>query len=204
MKLYYMPGACSLATHIVLEWIGVPYDTKKLSHDELKADAYLRINPQGMVPALELDDGTVLTQNQATLGYLADAHPAAKLEGDGTPKGRAEVHHWLGLINSDLHPAFKPLFGATAYLGDEATIDKTKQNARKMVRRLFELADKSLQKRDFIAGTRSIADAYLFVLTSWTKKVGIDLSDLAGITRFQERMQADPAVRKAMGAEGLV
>lgn len=203
MKLYYMPGACSLATHIVLEWIGVPYETKKLGHDELKADAFLRINPQGMVPALELDDGTILTQNQATLGYLADTHPAARLDGDGTPRARAEVRHWLGLINSDLHPAFKPLFGATAYLGDEAAIDKTKQNARKMVRRLFELVDQPLRQRDFIAGTRSIADAYLFVLASWTKKVGIDVSDLAGLTRFQQRMQADPAVQKAMKAEGL-
>lgn len=203
MKLYYMPGACSLATHIVLEWTGATYETKKLGHGELKVDAYLRINPQGMVPALELDDGTVLTQNAATLGYLADTHPEAKLYGDGTRKGRAEVHHWLGLVNSDLHPAFKPLFGATAYLGDEAAIEKTRQNARKVVRRLFELVDRQFQGRDFIAGTRSIADAYLFVLAGWTKKVGIDLSDLAGITRFEQRMRADSAVQKALKAEGL-
>lgn len=203
MKLYYMSGACSLATHIALEWTGAAYETKKLGRDELKGDAYLRINPQGMVPALELDDGTVLTQNAATLGYLADTHPEAKLYGDGTRKGRAEVHHWLGLINSDLHPAFKPLFGTTAYLGDEAAIDKTRQNARKVVRHLFELVDRQLHGRDFIAGTRSIADAYLFVLASWTKRVGIDLSDLVGIARFEQRMRADPAVQKAMKAEGL-
>lgn len=203
MKLYYMPGACSLAAHIVLEWVGASYEAKKLSHGELKTDAYLRINPQGMVPALELDDGTVLTQNAAILGYLADLYPDARLQGDGTPKGRAEVQHWLGLANSDLHPAFKPLFGATAYLGDEAAIEKTRHNARQIVRRLFELVDRGLQDKDFIAGSRSVADAYLFVLASWTKSVGIDLSDLAGMARFNDRMRADPAVQKAMKAEGL-
>src|SRR5699024_1727233 len=94
MKLYYMPGACSLATHIVLEWIGVPYTTQRLSHDELKQDAFLAVNPAGAVPALDID-GWVLTQNAAILGYLAESHPDAGLAGDGSPRGHAEVNRWF-------------------------------------------------------------------------------------------------------------
>lgn len=203
MKLYYMPGACSLAAHIVLEWAGAPYRLHKLGHDELKQPAYLAVNPRGAVPALELDDGTVLTQNAAVLDYLADSNPALKLEGDGTPKGRAEVHRWVGLVNSDLHPAFKPLFGATAYLGDEAAVEKTKAQARKAVRGLFELVDRQLKGRDWIAGTRSIADPYLLVMLRWAHAMKIDLSDLHEIGRYYQRMHADPAVAKAIRDEGL-
>jgi len=203
VKLYYMPGACSLATHIVLEWIGGDYETKRLAHADLKQPDYLRVNPQGAVPALELDDGTVLTQNAAILGYLADRHPEAGLYGDGSPRARAEVNHWLGLVNSDLHPAYKPLFGATAYLGDESMIEKSRANAKEKVRALFELLDKALAGRDGIAGHRSIADAYLYVLTRWTDGVKIDISDLADLQRFRKLMEADASVQKALKAEGL-
>ncbi len=140
MKLYYMAGACPLAAHIVLEWTGARYESQKLTHDDLKKEAYLRVNPLGVVPALEVD-GSVITQNAGVLSYLAEAYPDAKLGGDGTPRGDAEVHRWLGFVNSDIHPAFKPLFGSTAYLGDEAAVEKTKVHARQTLRRLFEIVD---------------------------------------------------------------
>lgn len=202
MKLYYMAGACPLAAHIVLEWTGARYDSEKLSHDDLKKEAYLRINPLGAVPALEVD-GSVITQNAGVLGYLAQAYPDAKLGGDGTPRGDAEVHRWLGFVNSDIHPAFKPLFGSTAYLGDEAAVEKTKAHARQTLRRLFEIVDGQLKDRDWIAGQRSIADAYLFVVLRWAHAVKIDLSGLAGIARYYARMQKEPGVLKALAAEGL-
>ena len=203
MKLFYMPGACSLAAHIILEWIGEPYDTQRLSHAELKQPDFLRVNPQGSVPALQLNDGTVVTQNAAVLGYLADSHPQAGLYGDGTPRARADVHHWLGLLNSELHPAFRPLFGATGYLGDKDMIEKTKAHARQQVRTLFEAIDQVLAERDWLTGSRSIADPYLFAMTRWTDGVKIDVSDLAGLQRFRQRMEGDAAVRKALQAEGL-
>jgi glutathione S-transferase len=202
MKLYYMPGACSLAAHIILEWTGAPYETQRLSHGELKSEAYLAVNPLGAVPALEID-GSVLTQNAGVLNYLAERYPAAKLGGDGTARGNAEVHRWLGFVNSDMHPAFKPLFGATGYLDDAAAIDKSKVRAKKTVRRLFEEANRQLRGRDWIAGQRSIADAYLFVMTRWTKGVGIDISDLTEVGRFFDRMNRDPGVAKALKDEGL-
>lgn len=200
MKLYYLPGACSLASHIVLEWIGAPYDTHRLSREEMKSEAYRRISPLGAVPALEVD-GWVLTQNAAILGFLADSFPAARLGGDGTPKGRAQVNHWLAFVNSDVHPAFKPLFGATAYLADEAAIGKTRAHAKQVLRGLFERVNAQLQGRDWIAGTCSIADPYLFVTLRWAHAAQIGLADLKDLGRFFERMHGDAAVVKAIGEE---
>lgn len=202
MKLHCMPGACSLAAHIVLEWIGAPYEIQLHKHDELHQEAYLKVNPQGAVPALEVDDG-IITQNAGVLTYLAESHPEAGLLGDGSPRSAAEVHRWLGFVNSDVHPAFKPLFGATAYLGDEAVIEKTKANARQSLRKLFERIDVQLKGRDWIAGPRSIADAYLYIPIRWAHGVGVDLGGLTEIARFEASMQADPAVQRALKAEGL-
>src|SRR3546814_340777 len=129
MKLYYSPGACSLADHIVLEWIGKPYEAIRVSRDDRKSPEFLRLNPAGAVPVLQ-DGDWVLTQNMAVLNFLADSFPEVGRGGDGTLRGRAEVNRWLAFVNSDVHPAFKPLFGTTAYLEDEAIIGKTKDAAR--------------------------------------------------------------------------
>ncbi len=202
MKLYYSPGACSLADHIVLEWIGKPYDAIRVSREERRAAGFLRLNPAGAVPVLQ-DGDWALTQNVAILNYLADSFPEAGLGGDGTPRGRAEVNRWLAFVNSDVHPGFKPLFGATAYLGDEAMIGKTRDAARTALRGLFERADGQLANGDWIAGRRSVADAYLYVVTRWAKAQGVDLSGLDNLARFSARMEADPAVQKVLGEEGL-
>lgn len=200
-KLYYSPGACSLATHIVLEWIGAPYNVHKVTIHGDKSPELVQANPAGAVPALE-EDGWVLSQNSAILNYLADTHPQAGLGGDGTPRGRAEVNRWLGFVNSDVHPAFKPLFGATDYLGDAHMIAKSRDAARARLRRLFTVADQQLQGRDWIAGARSIADPYLYVVLRWAKGQKLDLSGLQNLERFFQHMDADPGVRKVLRAEG--
>lgn len=202
MKLYYMPGACSLATHIVLEWAGATYETHRLSHDELKQAAFLNVNPAGAVPALALDE-RVLTQNTAVLTYLAETHPEAQLIGT-TAADRAAVNLWLGLVNSDMHPAFKPLFGATGYLGDEDAIEATKAHAKQTIRAQFERIDQQLQGRDWLVGTRSIADPYLFVMTRWANMMTIDITDLTHVSRFAQHMNADAGVRTALADEGLL
>lgn len=202
MKLYYSPGACSLADHITLEWIGKPYETVRVSRDERKAPAFLKLNPAGAVPVLE-DGDWVLTQNAAILNFLADSFPEAGLGGDGSPKSRAEVNRWLAFVNSDVHPAFKPLFGATAYLDDEAAIGKSKDAALKSLRGLFERADGQLAGKDWITGSRSIADPYLYVVTRWAKAQGVDLSGLANLERFVGNIEADAAVQKVLKDEGL-
>jgi glutathione S-transferase len=202
MKLYYAPGACSLADHIVLEWIGQPYEAIQVSRETLKSPDYLAINPAGAVPALD-DHGWVLTQNAAILNYLADLHPESGLGGDGTPRSRARINQWLAVANSDIHPAFHPLFGSTAYLEDPALIELSKQAARAKLRVLFERVDRQLQGRDWIAGDRSISDPYLFVVTRWAKAQHVDLSGLHDLERFFQAMLTDPGVHAALVQEGL-
>jgi glutathione S-transferase len=202
MKLYYSPGACSLADHIVLEWIGQPYEAIKVGRDDRKSPEFLAINPAGAVPALE-HDGWVLTQNAAILNYLADLHPQSGLGGDGSAKSRAEVNKWLAFANSDVHPAFHPIFGSTTYLEDAAIIDRTKDAAREKVRTLFQRADAHLHGRDWLADARSIADPYLYVTYRWARATGVDLSGLDNLAAFASRIEADPAVRKVLQDEGL-
>jgi glutathione S-transferase len=202
MKLYSFSGSCALATHIVLTWIGKPFEVRFIQKEDLAKPEMRKLNPNGQVPILD-EDGWVLYENAAILGYLADKFPEAKLGGDGTLRGRAEVVRWLAVINSDMHPAFKPLFGTTGYLGDEAMIEKTKDNARQRLRVYFELMDKQLGKHDWLAGARSVADPYLFVLVRWSRAVKIDLSGLENLKKFEQRMRADPGVRKALKEERL-
>lgn len=201
MKLYYAPGTCSLADHIVLEWIGAPYEAERVSPEQLKSPDYRKLNPAGVVPVLQ-DGDWVLTQNAAILNYLADAFPDAGLGGDGTPKSRAEVNRWVAFLNSDLHPAFHPLFGSTAYLGHDGA-QKTKDAARTKLRGLFERADTQLSGKDWLTGARSIADPYLYVVSRWAKKMGVDLSGLSNIERFVSNIEADAAVQKVLKDEGL-
>jgi glutathione S-transferase len=200
MKLYYSPGACSLSDHIVLEWTGAPYEAVRVSREERQTPAFRKLNPAGAVPVFE-QDGWVLTQNAAILNYLADKFPHAKLGGDGTPESRAEVNRWLAFVNADVHPAFKPLFGATAYLEDAGFIEKSKENARTTIRGLLAQADAQLAGREWIAGDRSIADPYLFVVLRWAKGQDVDLAGLDNLARFGARMEADPAVQKVLRQE---
>lgn len=202
MKLYTLPGACSLAPHIALEWIGKPYEAEIVARDALKS-SYLRINPAGSVPALELDDGDVLTQNVAILEYLADSNPEAGLIGS-TLRERAETLRWLAHINSDVHKWFAPIFGPGQYADDEAGQALVQSKAKQILRGLYEALDTHLKGREWLANDRrSIADPYLFVTLRWARGKGVDLSGLDNLARFMDRLRADAGVQAAMKAEGL-
>jgi len=202
MKLYTSPGACSTADHIVLEWIGKPYSFEIVSRDQRATPEFRKLNPAGAVPVLD-DGGWILTQNSAILNYLVDLHPESGLGGDGTPKARAEVNRWLSFVNADVHPAFHPLFGSTAYLDDKGAIEKSKENARAKLRTYFGRADAQLANHDWIAGSRSIADPYLYIVMRWAKAQGVDLSGLNHLAKFVARMEADAGVQKVLKDEGL-
>ncbi len=202
MKLYTKPGACSTADHIALQWTGQPFEVQVMTAAEMKAPAYLAINPTGAVPAI-VDGDFVLTQNAAIMGYIADTHPEAKLAGDGSPKQRALAAKWLSFVNSDVHPAFLPLFAPARFIGDESQFDAVKDAARKRLRGLFESAEKQLQGRDWLAGFRSYADPYFYITLRWADGTGVDLSGLPNIAAFTQRMQADVGVKAALEAEGL-
>lgn len=201
MKLYTSPGACSLADHIALQWIGQPFEAVLVTREQRNTPEFLALNPAGAVPVFERD-GWVLTQNAAILNYLADAFPDARLGGDGTPEGRAEVNRWLALLNADVHPAFHPYFGSTAWLGEDVAA-KTKEAAGAKLRGYFERIDAQLSGKDWLVGDRSIADPYLFVVTRWAKGVKLDLGGLSNLAAHFERMRNDADVQAALMAEGI-
>lgn len=170
--------------------------------ETLKAPAFLAINPAGSVPAL-VDGDFILTQNAAILGYIADLHPEAGLAGDGSARQRAEATRWLSFVNSDLHPAFKPMFRPAAFIKDESLYDAVRQAARKRVRGLFEIADRQLADRPWLAGFRSFADPYLYVTLRWAAGQQLDMSGLEHLAAFKQRMESDAGVQAALKAEGL-
>ena len=202
MKLYTKPGACSLADHIALRWIGKPFDVQVMDAAGMKTPEYLKLNPTGAVPVLEVD-GWALTQNAAILNFLADTFPESGLGGDGTPRSRAEINRWLAFLNADVHPAFHPIFGSTRYLGEDAMIEKSKDNARTKQRDLFERLDAQRAGKDWLTGARSVADPYLFVTLRWARATRVDLSGLQNLESFFIRMRADAGVAAAMEVEGL-
>lgn len=173
MKLYSKPGACSTADHIALQWTGQPFELKVMTAAEMKAPEYLAINPTGAVPAI-VDGDFVLTQNAAIMGYIADRYPQAGLGGDGSAQQRAEAARWLSFVNSDVHPAFTPLFAPGKFIADESEFDAIKATARKRLRGLFESANQRLEGRQWLAGFRSFADPYLYITLRWAGNVGVE------------------------------
>lgn len=204
MKLYSKPGACSTADHIALQWTGQPFEVEVVSQTQIKEPWFLEVNPAGSVPVI-VDGDFTLTQNAAIMGYIADSFPDAQLAGDGSPRQRAEATRWLSFCNADVHPAFGPLFNPSGYSDDEARFDTIRDKARLRVRKYFETADKRLgEAGGWLAGFRSFADPYLFVMMGWARKMGIELGDLPHLADFHKKMSADAGVRTALKAEGLI
>jgi len=201
VKLYYMPGACPLATHIVLEWIGEPYEIQAVPRKELKEPAFLALNPVGSVPVLT-DGGLVLTQSAAILEYLAEKHPQAGLLPDDLA-GRAETRRWLGFVNADLHKAFGLVFGKGAFSSDAACQEQIAAGGIAQATKLFAIIDKQLEGRQWVTGTRSIVDPYLYTVTRWGHAVKMDLAGFRNLQAFFDHMNADPGVKAALAAQGL-
>ena len=202
MKLYSKPGACSTADHIALQWTGQPFEVELLDRETLKSPAFLKINPVGSVPAL-VDGDFVLTQNAAIMGYIADTHPQAGLAGDGSPRQRAEAARWLSFVNSDLHPAFAPLFAPGKFLADEGQKAALAATAHKRLRGLFEQANAQLADKPWLAGFRSFADPYFYITLRWAAAAKVDLSGLEHLAAYKTRMDADAGVQAVLKAEGL-
>ena len=200
MKLFYMRGASSLADHIVLEWSGQAYEAVRTDHLGIKTPEYLALNPTGVVPLLMHGDFT-LTENVAILGYLSDLHPHLQLAGDGSPRSRAEVMRWLGYLNSDVHKAFRPIFFPGRYLPDDSLAARLAATARGHVREYLQRLDAQLEGREWLTGTRSIADAYLFVMLRWAIGTKVGLQGLDRLTGFVRRMHADEGVHAALVME---
>ena len=201
MKLYYSPGACSLSPHIALHESGLKFDAiaaPTKTHKLADGTDYYTINPLGYVPLLELDDGTRLTEGPAIVQYVADQVPAKKLApAYGTP-ARYKMMSWLTFIGTELHKGFSPLFNPATPAEYKAVVTE------RLLGRL-RWVDEQLEGKQYLLGDDfSVADGYLFVVTNWTKPLGIDISALKNLAAFRERMSARPGVQAAMRAEGLI
>ena len=160
------------------------------------------MNPVGAVPVITDGDFT-LTQNAAIMAYIADGAPESGLLGDNGRQNRAEATRWLAYVNSDVHPAFKPIFGPSLFIEDAAQFDAVKARAIRRVQSIFELADQRLGEVEWLAGFRSAADAYLYITVRWANAMKIDLSALKHLQAFKARMDADPGVLNALADEDL-
>ena len=199
MKLFYSPGACSQAPHILLHELGLSHDAERV---DLKSKilesggSYLDVNPKGSVPALELDNGEVLTENAVILQYLGDRAGSEVLPPIGDFR-RYRVLETVNYITTELHKSFAPLFNPAA--GDE-----TKKFFREMLAKKFDYVERQLGQGPFAMGeTLTIADPYLFVITGWADAM-IGLANWPNLTAFRERMLDRPSVRHVLRFEGLL
>lgn len=203
MKLYYKPGACSLASHIALTESGARFRLEQVDTATGKTAAgqdYRSINPKGYVPALELEDGRVLTEGAAILQYIADQHPDAALAPAAGTFERARLQEHLNYIASELHKSFSPFFS-----GEQHDHEARSSFARTVHTRLAQFETVLADGRSYLGGEAfSVADAYLFVVTNWVNFVGISLDDVPRLKAFVARVGDRAATRTAMRAEGLI
>jgi len=201
MKLYYSPGACSLSPHIVVSETGLNVELEKVNlaeHKTASGQDYMTINPKGYVPALQLDDGSVLTEGPAIVQYLADQKPGSGLIPPAGAIDRYRVQEWLNFIGTELHKNFGSLF-------NKATPDATKESAKaNITRRLAYLNDKLAGKQYLMGSNFTVADAYAFTIVNWTNFVGIDLKPYPNLAAYMGRVAARPKVLETLKSEGLV
>lgn len=202
MKLYYSPGACSLAPHIALREAGADFTLEKVDIRAKKTETganFSEINPKGYVPVLELDDGYRLSEGVVIQQYIADQKPASKLAAARGGTERLKLEELLVFLSTEVHKNFSPLFSPT-------TPDEYKKISVEKIGGRFDLLDKQLSDgRAYLTGEAfTIADAYLFTLSNWTKPTGIDLARWPNIAAFAQRVAQRPAVQAALKAEGLI
>lgn len=201
MKLYFSPGACSLAPHIVLLEAGLPFTAERVDLDKKSTAGgadYLAINPKGYVPALELKDGSVLTEGPAINQFLADLKPESNLAPANGTLERYQLQSWLNFIGTELHKNFSPLF-------NPASTAEMKQAAVANLRKRYATIEQELGGKQYLTGdTFTIADAYLFTVSSWAGFVKLDMSDFPKLQAFMGRVGARPAVQQALRDEGLL
>ncbi len=199
MKLYYSPGACSLSPQIVLQESGLAYEPVLAStktHQLADGTDYYTINPLGYVPLLELDNGARLHEGPAIVQYIADQVPEKNLAPANGSFERYKLQEWLNFIGTEVHKGFGPLFKPT-------TPENYKPIALEALTKRLQWVDEQLAGKSYLLGEQfSVADAYLYTVSRWAGFVGLDLSGMANILAFQQRMAQRPAVQAALKIEG--
>ncbi|UXY09045.1 glutathione transferase GstA [Kosakonia sp. ML.JS2a] len=200
MKLFYKPGACSLASHITLREAGK--EVSLFSVDLMKkrlenGDDFFAINPKGQVPALLLDDSTLITEGVAIMQYVADNAPESQLLAPVGALPRYKTLEWLNFIATELHKGFTPLFRPD-------TPEEYKPSVRALLEKKLQYVNDTLSHQAWISGAHfTVADAYLFTVLRWARAVKLNLAELTHIDAYMARVAARPAVAAAMAAEGI-
>jgi glutathione S-transferase len=201
MKLFFLPGACSLSPHIALREAGVAFDlvrVKRADKRTMEDEDLFAINPMGMVPALRLDSGEVLTEGPAIVQYIADQFPAAKLAPANGTLARYRLQETMNFLSTEVHKGFSPLF-------NPKTPDEYKAMAKEALATRFNLLEARLAKSEWLIGEGfTVADGYLFTMLGWAPHVGIDLARWPHLVAYRARIAERPAVLAALTAEGLL
>jgi glutathione S-transferase len=201
MKLYFSPGACSLSPHIALLEAGLPFTLVKTDTKTKKFEGggdFLTINSKGYVPAIQFDDGQVLTEGPAIVQYIADQNPASHLAPKAGTMERYRLQEWLNFITSEIHKGFSPLFGADVPA-------EYKEMAKAKLATRFDWISAQLNGKPYLTGDQfTVADGYLFTVINWCQWVGIDLANWPVLKDFHARVAARPMVQQALKAEGLI
>ena len=201
MKLYYTPGTCALAPHIVALEAGIPLELVKV---DLKTKTvrnegdFWAINPKGYVPALELDDGERLTEGPAIMQYLADLRPASRLAPENGTFARVRLQEMLNYITAEIHKTYSPLFSPDV-------LPQVRDDRLAYLRKRYAYLEKLLEGRNYLLGEQiSIADFYHFTVTRWARGVKLDLSEFPRLEGLQKRIGSRKSALQAMREEGLI
>ncbi|HXR58441.1 MAG TPA: glutathione transferase GstA [Burkholderiales bacterium] len=200
MNLYYAPGACSLAPHIVMREAGFPVELKKvdLKAKQFEGGDYKSVNGKGYVPAVKLDDGTVLTEAPVIMQYLADQKPDAGLAPKAGSMDRYRLQEWLNFITSELHKGMGNFF-------NPALTDDWRKAVTDRLGLRFDWLSKQLEGKKYLMGDKfTVADAYLFVVLNWAGPSKFDMGKWPVLQEYHKRVAARPKVQEALKAEGLV
>ncbi len=201
MKLFFLPGTCSLSPHIALREAGIPFELVRVGRKDKQTtdgEDFLGINPKGMVPALRLDDGAVLTEGPAIVQYIADLKPESNLAPANGTLARYRLQETLNFLSTEVHKGFSPLF-------NPKTPEDYRVLAKDLLAARFALLEARLAQSPFLMGdTFTVADGYLFTMLGWAPHARVDLAPWPGLQAYRARIAARPAVVAAMTAEGLL
>lgn len=201
MKLYFVPGACSMASHIAAREAGLALDLEKVDLERQQTasgEDFSKINPNGYVPAVELDDGQILTEGPAILQYIANQKPGSGLAPANGTMEHYRLIEWLNFISTEIHKAFTPFF-------NPKLTPEWRENQLELLGRRFDFLVKKLDGKPYLMGEKfTVADAYLFTNLGWMSFLKLDMAKWPTLKEYMVRVGARPAVKEAMKAEGLI
>ncbi|MBS4086375.1 glutathione S-transferase C-terminal domain-containing protein [Pseudomonas rustica] len=201
--LFIFPGACSFAAHVVIHELQLPISVERVTLGDPNSP-YRQINPTGRVPALLLDNQTLLTENTAILPYLADLKPGTELFAPAGSVERAQIQGWLGYVATEVHVgAFRPINRPERYSADESAFPGIRQRALEQLSNALKPIEARLAQTEYLVGDRfTVADAYLGVFLGWSARVGV-LNDFPALQAALGRFRARESVVQTLAAEGL-